>query len=178
MDANPENILKMVAILGASVAMVTDMKWGKIYNWLTFPLIILGIALNSYFFGLKGFGTSLAASTLGCGFYMGLAIIGAVGMGDVKLLGAIGALGGIKFVLSVFLFSAVVGIPHSFLVQYLNYGRNAIPMLVTSFLTGAFKEKTIHSENKTETLRFHYYLGVDILIGTVIAFIIEVPITF
>ncbi|MBF0499507.1 MAG: prepilin peptidase [Candidatus Riflebacteria bacterium] len=174
---DPVIILKGLALSGAFVAMITDMRTGKIFNWMTFPLMAAGLVLNLVFFGLKGFGTSIAAFFLGIVFYTPFAAIGAVGMGDVKLMAAIGALGGLRFVTTTFLYTSVIGIPHVMLVQYLNYGKNAMPMLLASLTTGAYKNKTITAENQDPTVKIHYRLGVDIFIGCLFACLIEIPIS-
>jgi len=176
LDVSPLFVLKSIAVIVTFVAMITDMKWGKIYNWLTFPLILIGFSANSYFFGMQGFGISLIAAALGITFYLWFAYLGAVGMGDVKLMAAIGALGGVKFVVGAFLYTSVIGIPHALLIQYLNYGKNAGGMLLTSFVTKAFMEKSIQNDNAQ--LRYHYYLGVDIWLGTLLSAIFEIPLGF
>ncbi len=168
--------LKALAIAGAFIAMITDMRWGKIYNWLTFPLIVVGLSLNAWWFGWNGLGMSIVGTIMGIIFYLGFAYIGAFGMGDVKLMASIGALGGLKFVVSAFLYTSVIGIPHALFIQFLNFGKNAPGMLLTSLVTRAFLEKNIQNDN--ETLKYHYYLGIDILLGTILAFLIEIPLGF
>jgi len=172
----PEHILKIIAVVGATVAMVTDMRTGKIFNWLTFPLMFLGWILNAAYYGPAGFGYSFCATLIGIGFYICFAAIGVVGMGDVKLMGGIGALGGPKYVIGVFLYTCVIGIPHSLLIQYMNYGKNSFAMLMTSFTTGAFRDKTIKQES-TE-IKYKFYLGIDILLGCLLAWGLEIPIGF
>lgn len=164
-------VLKAIAAIIAFVAMITDMKKGRIYNWLTFPAIFIGWGLNSFFFGLSGFAYSFAATIAGIAIYLVPAAIGLIGMGDVKLMAALGALGGTKFVFSIFLYTSALGIPHALLVQFLNYGRNAIPMLAASISTRAFLDKTIQKENANlaENKKFRFLLGLDIFIATLIA---------
>ncbi|MDB5098168.1 MAG: peptidase prepilin type [Cyanobacteria bacterium RYN_339] len=79
----------LVGIL--AVAMVTDLQTRKIYNWLTFPAMAVGLALSVAFGGLGGLQASLIGFFAGSlvfalGFFMG----GAMGAGDVKLMAAIG----------------------------------------------------------------------------------------
>lgn len=94
------------------IAAYTDGTRGKIYNWLTFPAILLGLILNTVFWydvdpwaGLKWAGLGLTA---------GLALLfipfalGGTKAGDVKLLAAVGALKGWVFVLCGFLYGAVL----------------------------------------------------------------------
>lgn len=166
-------ILKIIAIIGAAVGMVTDSRTGKIPNLLTFPLMIAGLLLNGWWFGLSGAGYSLLALFMGIAFYLPLAMVGAFGMGDVKLMAGIGALGGVRFVIGTFLYTSIIGIPHVLFVQYLNYGKDALPILLTSYSTGAYKEKTIQSDNREA--KYHYYLGVDIFLGTLVSTLVPLP---
>jgi prepilin peptidase CpaA len=147
------------------------MSRGKIYNWLTFPAILAGLIINTIFFGLSGFGYSIGATFVGIGLYVIPAAFGLVGMGDVKLMGAIGALGGTSFAVSVFLFTSVLGIPHALLVQIINYRTKAFSMLLTSFSTRAFLEKSIQKENKNNDTdkTYRFLLGIDIFLATTIA---------
>ena len=162
---------QIIAIAVALVAMLTDTKWGRIYNWLTFPAMLAGWGLNLYLGGPAGLGYSLLGTLLGIILYLPFAAIGLMGMGDVKLLGAIGALGGSAFVFSVFLYTSALGGVHALIIQFLNYGRNAIPMLAASFASGIFKEKTIQKENATafKEGKFRFLLGIDIFLATIIS---------
>ena len=173
---NPTLALQILAILGAFVAMVTDSRTGKIPNVLTFPMMAVGLTLNGWLFGLSGAGYSLLALLLGICFYLPFAAIGAFGMGDVKLLAGIGALCGVRFVVTTFLYTSIIGIPHVLVIQYLNHGKNALQLLLTSYTTGAFKDKTIFTDNRE--VRYHYYLGLDIFLGTRAATIVPLPISW
>ena len=176
LEMTPFNIVRALAVAGAAVAMVTDMRTGKIFNWLTFPLMFVGWGLNAYWGGLAGFGWSFLGTLLGIFLYMGFAAVGAIGMGDVKLMGAVGALCGSGFVLAVFLFTSAVGIPHALLIQYLNHGKNAWAMLAASFSTKAFLQKTI--QNEAQHVRWRFYLGIDILLGVILAWWWNLTITW
>ncbi|GAB1353803.1 A24 family peptidase [Erysipelotrichia bacterium] len=160
-----------IAIIVAFTAMLTDSSSGRIYNWLTFPAILAGWLVNFYLSGLDGFGLSLAGTFAGIFLYLPFAAINLLGMGDVKLLGGIGALGGPWFALSVFLYTSALGVVHALIVQFLNYGTDAAGMTVTSFTSGAFRHKTIHSENASAARdgRYRFLLGIDIFIATLIA---------
>ena len=164
----------------AFVAVITDLKDGKVYNWLTLPAILLGWLLNLYLQGLSGLGYSLVATLLGILLYMPGGVFGLIGMGDVKLLGALGAIGGSNYVFTIFLYSSALGIPHAVLVQILNYGRNAFGMAATSFTTGAFLQKTIHKENsdQLQTGKYRFLMGIDIFIACIIGWFHVFNITF
>ncbi len=170
---DPVSVFKGIAVVACATAMITDMKWGKIYNWLTFPLMAIGFIANIFFFGLSGAWYSGLAWGLGILLYLFPAAFGIVGMGDVKLMAGIGALCGTKFLLSVFLYSCALGLPHAVLIQVLNYGRNAWGMFITSFTTGVFLKKNIANDNAQ--VKFHFYLGMDIFLGSLLAAVFEIP---
>ena len=73
-----------------ALAAITDYRQGKIYNWLTLPLIFAGLAYS----GLQGW-PPFVQSLLGLG--LGLLLLGplffggVMGGGDVKLFMAVGA---------------------------------------------------------------------------------------
>ncbi|HNW36493.1 MAG TPA: A24 family peptidase [Candidatus Ozemobacteraceae bacterium] len=170
----PDLWLRLIAVTAAAVGMYTDMRRGRIYNWLTFPMIFSGWLLNLYWFGWAGFGYSFLATLAGTGLYLGPAALGIIGMGDVKLLGGMAALAGTRFVVNTFLYSCVLGIPHAVIIQWLNYGKNAVPMLMTSISSGAYKTKTIHNTQGSPGYKF--YLGIDLFLGALIATFLEIPI--
>jgi len=76
---------------GAEVT-VSDLKTGRIPNWITVPGAVLGLALQSYHDGFQGALSSLVGAALGVGIFMVLYLAGGMGAGDVKLFGAVGAL--------------------------------------------------------------------------------------
>ena len=77
-------------------ALYSDVKQGRIPNALTYPAILLGLALGFATGGLEGFVSSLQG--FGLGFlilFLGM-MFGGIGGGDVKLAAALGALTGIS----------------------------------------------------------------------------------
>jgi prepilin peptidase CpaA len=92
-----------------SSAAVTDLKWKKIYNVQTYPAIACGLILGFAASGLPGLAAH--ACGLGVGFCLLLVfyLMGGMGAGDVKLLGAIGALKGSTFVVWTMFYTGLVG---------------------------------------------------------------------
>lgn len=164
-------IIRVFVLAVTLIATITDLKWGRIYNKLTFPAMMLGWVLNALLFGAEGLGNSLLATFIGIMLYFPAGAIGFVGMGDVKIMGAIGSICGTNFVISVFLYASALGLPHAILIQYLNYGGKSIPMLLASYTSGAYKQKTIHKENASNTnnRKYRFLIGIDIFIGTILA---------
>jgi len=104
----------MIAVLVVAVgvyvlaAAVTDARWQRIPNWLTVPTAVLGLLYHSLAPDGMGIWASLAG--LGVGFVLLLlpALLGGGGMGDVKLLAALGAWLGWKSLLVAFALGMVL----------------------------------------------------------------------
>lgn len=81
------------------ICSMTDLIYRKIYNAVLLPALFFALVYSTYIGGWDGLGQSLL------GLLVGLLILilpfakGGMGAGDVKLLGVIGALKGVKFVL-------------------------------------------------------------------------------
>ncbi len=105
------------------VALYTDIAWGKIYNWLVYPAIGVGLAA-AYLSGDVGWGAgisfapddpqptfmkSAAGLAAGGGILFVLYLAGGMGGGDVKLMAAVGALSGLGFALWALFYTSIVG---------------------------------------------------------------------
>jgi prepilin peptidase CpaA len=103
-----EQVFNLFFVLFICFLMAFDIKEKRIPNRIIFAGIVIGVLLN----GSKGI-TELVNSFLGLGLGVGILIIpfglGWLGAGDVKFLGAIGAILGISWVPRVFFYSALVG---------------------------------------------------------------------
>lgn len=91
------------------VCCYTDLRVQKIYNALLLPVVLGAFAVNVYNLGIEGLLYSLKGLLLGMALLIIPFIAGGIGAGDVKLLGAVGALKGTEFVLIVFLAGAICG---------------------------------------------------------------------
>ena len=100
------NLLLIALFVSAAV---TDFKWKKIYNLQTYTAIICGISLHSLMSGWDGALFSLSGFLVGSALLLVFFFMGGVGAGDVKLLGAIGALKGTTFVLWTMFYTGLVG---------------------------------------------------------------------
>jgi prepilin peptidase CpaA len=92
-----------------ALAALTDLWKGRIYNWLTLPALVLGLAYATYAGGWLGLGESLVAAVLGMFLLGWMFWLGVMGGGDVKLLMALGAWGGLRYVCEVALLSVFLG---------------------------------------------------------------------
>ena len=101
------NVYILLVILAFSLFF--DLTRKKIPNFLTFPAILLGLGLNTVFGGLEGFLFSFFGFGLGLLIFIIPFAMGGMGGGDVKLMGAIGALMGTQFIIQSAVFTAIVG---------------------------------------------------------------------
>jgi prepilin peptidase CpaA len=84
------------AILGGVIALAliagwTDWRERRIPNWLTVPGLLLGVGLNAAAAGLAGLKLSLLGAGLGLLVLLPFVLLHALGAGDWKLAGAVGA---------------------------------------------------------------------------------------
>lgn len=82
-----------------AIAFYTDVKTATISNRLTITVTLLAFGIHAATGGWKGFAASFIGFGAGVGLFMVLYVCKAIGAGDVKLFGAIGALMGLHFTL-------------------------------------------------------------------------------
>jgi len=102
-----------LSIVAASIyfilACTTDTFKAKIPNLLNACLLVAGFILSTMALGMQGFLLSLSGLGLGIGLLLLPYIMGGMGAGDVKALGALGALIGPYDLLHVFVYMAFFG---------------------------------------------------------------------
>jgi prepilin peptidase CpaA len=91
------------------IAIFYDLKWRIIPNSITFFLIIFGFIYNLLSNGTAGLISAFSGFLVGAGFFFIFFFIGSMGAGDVKLMGGIGAVLGLKNVLMALLLTAFAG---------------------------------------------------------------------
>lgn len=96
-------------LMGAvAISAASDVRYGKIYNVVTYPVALLGVLLNSLSAGGVGLQASLTGFAVGFVPFFLLFLLGLMNGGDVKLLAAIGALKGFPFILHVIFLSFLI----------------------------------------------------------------------
>lgn len=102
-------ILIPVISVVSLISFITDLWKGRIYNWVTFPFIILGLVYSTLAGGPMGFLLGLFGILTAFLLFGWMFILGIMGGGDVKLLMVFGAWCGWKFTFEVALLSIFVG---------------------------------------------------------------------
>jgi prepilin peptidase CpaA len=83
-----------------------DLARGRIYNWLTFPVLCAGLVASGIWGGWSVFVGALLAVVAALLLYGWMFLLGHMGAGDVKLLMALAAWGGLKFAV----YTAILGV--------------------------------------------------------------------
>jgi prepilin peptidase CpaA len=100
MNAGYDFVAAVAAI--TAVAAILDFRTRKIPNWLTVPAAVLGLAYHALGFGPVGPVSALLGLTIGFSLLILPWLLGGGGMGDVKLLAALGAWLGPVLILASF----------------------------------------------------------------------------
>jgi len=155
-----------VLIVFTLVCAVTDAWKKKIYNCVTIPAFIAGIALASFSGGWNGAGFSLIGASAGFIMLYFFWAAGGMGAGDVKFLMAVGALKGPLFVFK----SALCGIFVAGIVTiiwmlvtgvFLRSLKNVLIPFYTSVVSG-FKVSPM-PQTKSPALPFGFYLAIGVM---------------
>ncbi len=175
-------------VVGAAVifSVYTDIRYGKIFNKLTFPLFFSGFIYNILFKGLNGFLSSLIGSLLAFVPFFIFFQMGGLGGGDVKLLAGIGAWLGYPLILWVIFFTAISGLLISIIFALLK-GKMEILLkgMVEESKRGArnifisLLTRNFTFYDSKEKFKFHIPYSVAIALGTFIGvflnFWVQIP---
>ena len=106
-----------------AVAATTDLRRHKIYNWTTYPAILVGLVGHALVGWLAkdpramGLGGALAGLGIGMGPLALAWLVGGMNAGDIKLMGAVGALAGWRFAVEAMFFGFVVAVIMAFVIM-------------------------------------------------------------
>ena len=91
------------------VSAVIDLRTQKIPNLITYPTMVIAFSYHGALRGFDGLLFSFAGLSVGIGLLLLPYLMGGMGAGDTKLMGAVGGMIGAKGVFYAFLFTAIVG---------------------------------------------------------------------
>ena len=102
-------LLKILLLPLVSAAAAYDLRFRRIPNWLSVSGVILGFAVNLALSGWRGGASAGLGLLLAVLVYLPLYLIRGMGAGDVKLMGAVGAIVGPANWLGIFLATSLLG---------------------------------------------------------------------
>jgi prepilin peptidase CpaA len=157
------------------LAAIYDRRSHRIPNLLTYPTMVTGLAYHCLTSGLDGFLFSAGGLALGIGILILPYLMGAMGAGDAKLMGAVGSVLGPRGVFIALLFSGVVGGIYAliFLIINYEYGKEFIgkcgTVLKTFIYTGQFVSLPVSKKEEGPKLPY----GIAIALGTLFYVFLE-----
>jgi prepilin peptidase CpaA len=145
---------------------LTDIRWQRIPNWITFPGMAGAVILHTAFHGQQGLLFSLKGIGMGLGLLLVFYVLGGMGAGDVKLLGTVGAFVGPDGVLSAFLMTALLGGIYTVALLLMHWGaRKSMRQVITMFRV-LFLTRSVHAVDGSSGSESKLRYGVVIAIGT------------
>ncbi len=103
-------IYSYIALATAASAATTDLRDHRIPNALVFPVLVVALLGHFVFEGLDGLLFSFAGFAVGLLIFFLPFVIRMMGAGDVKLMAAIGALMGWRFILVTAVYASIAGL--------------------------------------------------------------------
>lgn len=161
----------MLAML--AVAVVTDLRTGKIRNWLTAPAAVTGVALGAAGGGLTGMADRLAGMALVLAVVLLLSRVASLGGGDIKLLIAVGALKGFHFTVWAMLLTGVFGgvVAAVVMLRRRAIKETAVNMMVATMLSSTGGTSTAIPAGSVAG-KFPY--SIAIALGSILALFVRV----
>ena len=150
------------------VSAVIDLRTQKIPNLITYPTMVIALIYHAAFGGGNGLLFSFSGLCVGTGLLFLPYLMGGMGAGDAKLMGAVGGMIGAKGVFYAFLCSAVVGGIYALALiliyrgHFSNFFKKQITTLWNFILTRKYIPDPIQNAQTTPRLCY----GLAIASGT------------
>lgn len=165
-------------IAASSVACVTDLRSMRIPNWLTLPLLALGLAHGGWVGGLAGLGQAMLGMLIAGGIFIAAYAIAGGGAGDAKLMMALGAWVGAERSALLVLCVTIAGFFWSIVITIIRGGARDVPLMLLHSLastangfrrlmTGRAATSPVVSRAIQPRFKGWYPYAPAILVGTV-----------
>ena len=156
-------------------AAVNDLRFQKIPNLLTYPAMAVALGCHVVMNGLDGLLFSAGGLALGIAIFIIPFLMGGMGAGDAKLMGAVGAVLGAKGVFVAFLFTAITGGVYALIIvlikrqHFKGFFTRQAAALKTFIYTRQFIP--ISEDNNEKKPKLCY--GIAIALGTLFSVFLE-----
>ena len=159
-----ESYFLISGLILAAAGAVTDLKSGRIPNWLTYAGLIGGLAARGWLEGWMGIRLGLEGALLGGGVFFMFFLARGMGAGDVKLMAAVGCLAGEKQTATVILATAIAGglMAIGYMVFYKQVGstlRNVSKLVHFRVKSGSRPHPEINLQN-SGSIRLPYAVAI------------------
>jgi prepilin peptidase CpaA len=173
MELNANEMIWALALAFTLYAGWLDSSTRRIPNWLTMSGLFVGIAVHSILAGWHGAVMALEGAGLGLLILLPLVLLRALGAGDWKLMGAVGAFVGPVMLWFVLLASVLVAGLMA-VAMMIRAGRvretlRNVWLLILSFLTFGFRAHPEISLDNPGALKLPF--GVAAAVGTLVCFV-------
>jgi prepilin peptidase CpaA len=168
-DIKMNHFLLILTVIAISIAIIEDLRRLKIPNWVTLPTMLIAIVYHSVSGGFDGFLFSAAGMAVGIGLFIIPYLMGGMGAGDAKLVGAMGAILGPKGILVASVLIILTGGIYGLLLFAVNprYATSSIrrfwKMLKTFVLTAQIVILPPDSGEKPPVLRYAIPIAAGII---------------
>lgn len=168
MNLSPDVFLILLLSTILVAAAVQDLRFQKIPNLLTYPTMAAGLACHSMTNGLDGLLFSAGGLALGTGIFILPYLMGVMGAGDAKLMGAAGAVLGLKGVFIAFLLTAIVGGIYALIILFINRRKGFFTGLATTLKTFVFTGQFIRMTGAEDEKKPKLWYGICVAFGTLL----------
>lgn len=156
------------------IAAIHDIEFHKIPNWLTYPTMMIGIVGHTWTNGLEGLLFSVSGVGVGVAVLIIPYLLGGMGAGDTKLMGAVGSLLGPRAALVAFIFTGLIGGIYA-LVILARYGnlKSTFKRYGTILKTFVLTQTMIYIPPSQKETKPRLCYGVAIAVGTLLSVFTE-----
>ena len=149
-------------------AVMTDLRCFQIPNLLTIPAMVIGLLMHALERGQAGLVMSLEGLATGLILFLIPYMVGGMGAGDVKLMGAVGSFLGPEGVVSAVVMAMLLGGVYAAVLMVSHWGlQESVNRIKSTFVRTARFQTPIPTTAQNVPLRLRYALVIGL--GTILS---------